>query len=67
MPQKQDTPTFFRKLGQLLRQRSEHKIIVGDFNLVLDVEMDRENTYYNNNRSRDELLEIADEFCMVDI
>ena len=38
-----DSPNFFLKLREELTKRSEHKIIVGDFNLTLDVEMDREN------------------------
>ena len=41
--------------------------MIGDFNLTLSVELDRLNTYYNNNKARDELEGIMDEFCLKDI
>ena len=47
-----DSPTFFKELQALLIGRSEHKIIIGDFNLTLDVEKDRLNTYANNNNAK---------------
>ena len=40
-----DKPEYFRSLAQILRQRQEHKIVVGDFNLTLDVDLDRKNTF----------------------
>ena len=61
-----DTPEFFRELQKVLRDRSEHKIIIGDFNLVLDVEKDRENTYSNNNRSLEVVIDTMDEFNLKD-
>ena len=56
----QDTPSFYRK-------RSEHKILIGDFNLTLNVELDRENTYCNNNNLMQEVQNIMDEFQLVDV
>ena len=63
----EDCPEFFRELALLLRERHEHKIIVGDFNLALDPELDRKNTYCNNNKARDIVLDLMDEFCLKDI
>ena len=63
----EDSPIFFLELASILRARSEHKIVVGDFNLVLDVELDRENTYNNNNRAMEEVRNICDEFFLKDI
>ena len=63
----QDTPVFFRSIRERIKTRSENKVIIGDFNLVLDVELDRKNTYNNNNKSLEEVQNIMDEFCMVDI
>ena len=57
---------FFRKIQELLRQRQEHKIILGDFNLVLDVELDRLNTYANNSKAQEVVLDTMDEFCLQD-
>ena len=63
----QDTPAYFTNIRNLMSGRHEHKIIVGDFNLAMDAEMDRLNTYCNNNKARDEVLNMADEFCLKDI
>ena len=62
-----DTPQFFSSLREILRTRQEHKIIVGDFNLTLEVELDRKNTYNNNNRSLVVIEDIIDEFKLVDV
>ena len=63
----EDSPNFFIKIGKLIAERSEHKIIVGDFNLVLDVELDRCNTYCNNNRAKEELENLSEEYSLRDI
>ena len=47
----QNCPGFFYKYKKMLKDRHENKVIIGDFNLVLNVEMDRKNTYNNNNRA----------------
>ena len=62
-----DSPKYFTTLDILLKERSEHKIILGDFNLALDVEQDRENTYCNNNKAKDEVENIMDHFSLKDI
>ena len=63
----EDSPIFFREISKELRKRCEHKILVGDFNLVLDVEKDRKNTYCNNNKAKEEVENIMEEFSMKDI
>ena len=40
-----DDPKFFKHIDTLMKDRKEHKIIIGDFNLTIDVDMDRLNTY----------------------
>ena len=62
----QDDPTYFRQLAANLKNRSEKKIIIGDFNLTLDVNLDRLNTYCNNNKALEEVNNIIDEFCLRD-
>ena len=37
-----DCPRFFQEIDLILKERSEHKIIIGDFNLTLNIELDRE-------------------------
>ena len=62
-----DTPAFFRNITVKLKERSEHKIILGDFNLTLDVDLDRNNTYCNNNKAKEEVENMMDEFYLDDI
>ena len=62
-----NSPDYFANLRMIMRDQSEHKIIIGDFNCVLDVNLDRFNNYCNNNRAKDEILDIAEEFSMSDI
>ena len=57
---------FFQELAEKLRTRQEKKIIVGDFNLTLNVELDRKNTYCNNETAKDELENLMDEFLLRD-
>ena len=63
----QDCPGFFSDLAQMLKTRHAHKVMIGDFNLTLNVELDRLNTYHNNSRARDELENVMEEFSLVDI
>ena len=63
----EDSPVYFQELGKLLENRQEHKIIIGDFNLVLDIEKDRRNTYCNNNKSMKEVENLMDEFYLKDM
>ena len=63
----EDSPMFFRNIGDMLKVRHERKIILGDFNLVLDVELDRENTYYNNNKAMEEVQGIMEQYSLLDI
>ena len=50
-----------------LRNRHENKIIIGDFNLTLNVELDRYNTYSNNTKSREVVEVMMEEFCLRDV
>ena len=63
----QDVPSFFEQIRNLLKDRSEHKILVGDYNLVLNVELDRENTYCNNNKSKEIIQDMMEQFCLKDV
>ena len=63
----QDSPNFFQNLKKNLKERSEHKVIIGDYNLTLNVEMDRLNTYNNNNKAKEEVENMMEEFCLKDV
>ena len=58
---------FFRKIHDILKDRGENRIIIGDFNLTLDIEIDRLNTYNNNTKSLNEVESMMDHFCLIDI
>ena len=62
-----DDVSFFTLISDKLKARDEHKIMIGDFNLVLDVEMDRENTYNNNNRAMEVVKQTMDQYSLRDI
>ena len=62
-----DKPEFFLQLTQLLESFSENKILIGDFNLVLDTKVDRLNSNYNNNKSKEVLETLMEEMLLEDI
>ena len=62
----EDTPSYFEGISKKLQSMSEHKITLGDFNLALDVSMDRKNTF-NNNKAMKEVENIMDEYFLKDI
>ena len=63
----EDSRNFFMELSQALTSRSEHKIVIGDFNLTLDVDLDRLNTYHNNNKAKEEVEQLMDKYLLKDI
>ena len=62
-----DSPTFYKQVETELEKRQENKIIIGDFNLTLEVDIDRKNTYNNNSKARDVLVDMMDQFSLRDI
>ena len=63
----EDSPMFYRNIATRIKERQEHKILIGDFNLVLDVSLDRENTYNNNNKAKEEVENLCDQYYLKDI
>ena len=62
-----DNPNFYVNLMDLLKTMSSEYIIMGDFNLVMDVKVDRKGSERNLWKSRETLAEIMDEYMLVDI
>ena len=62
-----DKPEYFQHISELLRVRGENKIVVGDFNLTLSVEIDRLNTYHNNSRAKIQVENMMEEFALKDV
>ena len=50
-----------------MENTDKFKIIGGDFNLTLDIDKDRLNTYSNNNNSKNKLLQIMEQNLLEDI
>ena len=62
-----DDPSFFKSIEKTLEKRHENKLIIGDFNTTLDVEKDRKNTYNNNEKTKEEIINIMDHFSLKEI
>ena len=62
-----DDPNFFNELNKRLSSFSENKLIMGDFNLALDPLIDRLNTYQNNNKSKEVVLKIIQDYVLYDV
>ena len=58
---------FFTKINDVLKDRHEHKVIIGDFNCTLNVNLDRHNTYCNNNKAKEEIENIMNHYCLNDV
>ena len=63
----EDNITFFHNIAHLLKERSEHKILIGDYNLTLNVELDRCNTYCNNNKAKEEVENMMNQYHLRDV
>ena len=65
-----DSPWFYDKVSDILHEfNNENYIICGDFNLVLDSDLDYDEGYrhVNNPRARDKVIDIIDNFNLVDV
>ena len=63
-----DSPEFFRSIFKVLKNfKSEHCILRGDFNLVLDTELDQKNSKYNNFKAQVLLKSFVEENDLCDI
>ena len=64
-----DTPEFFEEINNKLELfKNESCIICGDFNLVLDPDLDYDNyNHINNQKSRHRVLELIQDKHLIDI
>ena len=62
-----DSPSFFQDLQKTLEIATEHLIILGDFNLVMDVNRDRIGSINSKTKSREILLSMCDELYLSEI
>ena len=63
-----DTPEFFRTIEHEIECRSENRIIMGDFNLVLNESMDRScNSNNNNKKAAIVVHELMSQHQLIDI
>ena len=62
-----DSPEFFHKVSKLLEDTSEHKIVIGDYNVALQ-NMDRYNTQPNRNKnSREAINQLMEDYLLTDV
>ena len=62
-----DCPTYFRHLQDIMKTRHEHKITIGDYNLTMEIDLDRKDTYHNNNKARDQVKDMMDQYKLKEI
>ena len=62
-----DCPAFFESIAQNLCEAKPQRVIVGDFNLTLNPEKDRNVSTSNNSKAQKRLLEIMDEMMLADV
>ena len=62
-----DTPQFIDNISELLSERSEHKILIGDYNFVQNVTMDRYGSTVNHKVSLARLQQCMNEYCLTDV
>ena len=61
-----DTPKFFADTIDETLNFPDSKLIIGDFNLTLNVDIDRKGSVWYNNKSKEVLLSAMDELLFVD-
>ena len=62
-----DNPCFFEQIEKMIAEMSEHVIIIGDFNLVMNAAIDRLNSDHNKEKSLQVINNICEERYLVDI
>ena len=63
----QDKPNFFLEVIRMVADMSPNLIIIGDFNVVLDPNLDRHGSGYNNKKAQATLLEIMNDMSLIEI
>ena len=64
-----DSPEFYEQIGNMLKEQgNEVTIWTGDFNLVLNPDLDIKNYInINNPKAREKVLDICEEFNLIDV
>ena len=62
-----DVPEFYIDLFKELEMRGENKLVIGDYNLVMNAKMDRYMSNENNVKSKQIIEQFMTEFSLVDI
>ena len=63
----QDNPAFYLEVFKILETGSANKIVVGDYNLVLDNDLDQVGSYHGRSRSLAILKAGMEEFLLEDV
>ena len=62
-----DSPGFFEDINVKMQKLYAAKVLIGDFNLVMNEKIDRKNSNYNNYKARDALFEIMNDNYLCDV
>ena len=62
-----DSPGFFTNLLQHTEDLNHNRILLGDYNLVLNTALDRKNSSYNHDKAADTLRQLSEELMLSDV
>ena len=62
-----DRPSFIQSVFEQIGELSENIIVMGDYNLTINPNMDRLNTETNNEKAKEALLNLMEELILCDI
>ena len=62
-----DSPKFFQEIEREIREQSNEIMVMGDYNFTFDNNMDRLNTSNNNNKAKNYVLELMEEYTLTDV
>ena len=62
-----DSPEFYQEISKNLQEGSHHKLIIGDFNVALNADVDRYRTQRNNDQSKEVIKNVMEEYVLSDV
>ena len=63
----QDNPEFFNEINVLIKNYFDNTVLIGDFNMVRDVKLNRRGSEYNNTRAAQNLDDMMEDFGLEEI
>ena len=62
-----ECPNFFQEIHKMLETSTEHIVLIGDFNLVMNPSVDRIGSLHNKFKAKDVIDDLCEEYNLVEI